>query len=341
MRRFSLLFLFVVFVSVLQAQRPCRDTTVHFADSICEGNTYEWGGRTLDHTGVYYDTLQRVGTTCDSVSVLHLFVLQEIYIDYILVPKCHHETGYELFVGAQGRYVTWYSDPPDPHFRYIQPYRLVYINPSVPTVYTTIVDYSATPSCPQQSSITVNPIQTVQADLYYSPTVLDNDHTELTLHDGSRGNHNAPYGGWAGRNWYINGERLATQAPDLKLTLPYPYPDTVSVLMESFTPTCLDSAMAIIPFNKRQVYIPNVFTPDAESDNLFLPVIQNLADYHLYIYNRQGHLLFDTPDPTLPWDGTAKGTPCPQGVYNYRLRYSHSHSPTEFFTLTGTVLLLR
>ena len=324
-----------------EAQRPCRDTTVHFSDTICEGETYTWGGRTLDHTGIFYDTLQRVDASCDSVSILHLFVLSWPRFDHILLPICRGETGYEIYAGSTASYFTWSSDPPDPAFRILQPNFHVFVNPTVPTVYHITADYGATPTCPQQFDVSVNPLQPVQASLHVAPTSLDNDHTELMLHDNSLGNHEAPYGGWAGRNWYVDGERLANQQPDLTLTIAFPYPDTVTVFMEAFTPTCLDSAIVHIPFNKNQTYIPNVFVPGAEANNRFLPIIQNLDHYQLYIYNRQGRLLFATADPTQAWDGTSGASPCPQGVYNYRIRYSHSHSPTEYHTLSGSLLLLR
>ena len=52
------------------AQRPCNDTTVLILDSICEGDTLHYRGRALDHSGIYYDTIPRTDTICDSIIIL-------------------------------------------------------------------------------------------------------------------------------------------------------------------------------------------------------------------------------------------------------------------------------
>lgn len=324
------------------AQRPCRDTVVHFSDSVCEGVTYHWGGRDLTYSGVFYDTLTRASGSCDSISILHLIVLPDIDLEIFRVPICKGTTGYQLIASFRGFHQQWQSDPPDPTFSFYQIPNRAFVNPSEPTTYTVFADYAATPTCPDTASITINPIQPVKAALTVTPAFLNYDHAALFLHDGSTGNRTAPYGGWNGRNWFVNGERLTDiWQPDITLDLNVPYPDTVRILMQAYSPSCVDTVSAIVPFNKDLIAIPNVFTPEADENNRFLPLIQNVAYYHIYIYNRYGRLVFDTTDPTLPWDGTHDGIPQPQGAYNYRIVYSHIYSPSERHTRSGTVTLLR
>ncbi len=61
-----------------------------------------------------------------------------------------------------------------------------------------------------------------------------------------------------------------------------------------------------------EVYIPNAFVPDHDGRNdIFRPVIQNNAEvkeYRMQIYNRQGHLLFESLSIDIGWDGTHLGT---------------------------------
>ena len=323
------------------AQRPCRDTTVHFSDSVCQGTPYYWAGRELTYTGVFYDTLTRAHDTCDSVSILHLFVLEPIDPRIYSSPICQGETGYSLITSYSSPFLRWSSSPPDPHFRLGPSPNRAYCNPSQPTVYKLYADYADTLTCPDSTSLTVNPLQPVQVSLTATPAAVDYDHPTVTLHDGSTGNRSTPYGGWAGRNWYINGEYINRWQPDISVDISDPYPDTLFITMIAFTPTCYDSAKAVIPFLKDLIAIPNIFRPDAEENNRFLPYIQNVGDYHLYIYNRMGRLVFETADPNEPWDGTREGTPLPQGTYNYRITYSHSYTPTEHRTRAGTVTLLR
>lgn len=79
-------------------------------------------------------------------------------------------------------------------------------------------------------------------------------------------------------------------------------------------------------------------------------IIKGLAYYmgkcveildRLEIFNREGLLVFSTTDYTIPWDGTHNGTPCPQGAYIYKFRFTYTHQPHNWHTLVGSVLLLR
>ena len=338
--------IYIVLVFVLQgipveAQQPCRDTIVHFSDSICEGEVYRWGGRELTWSGVFYDTLSRALDTCDSVSILHLIVLPSIDLELISIPICRGVTGFQLHSSFRGRHQQWSAAPPDATF-ILRESNDAFANPSQPTTYNVHADYGGMPPrCPDSATITVNPLQTVKAGLTVSPPFLDYDHARLTLHDASIGNRYAPYGGWAGRNWYVDGQRLDYWQPDILFDLTEPYPDSVSILMQAYTPHCLDTAIAVVPFNKDLIAIPNVFAPQSEEAARFHPIIQNVGSYHLYIYNRQGRLLFQTDNPETSWDGSVNGEPQPQGAYNYRIIYSHSYAPSELHTLAGSVTLLR
>ena len=314
---------------------------VHFSDSICEGESYSWAGRELTWSGVFYDTLTRANDTCDSVSILHLIVLPEIDFEIAYFSECQGEVGFRFISSFRGNYQRWSANPPDSSFRFLYEPNYAFANPAQPTTYTVNADYSATPRCPGSASITVSPIQPVEARLTVTPASLDYDHTVITLHDGSIGNREAPYGGMYGRNWHLNGERFPSWSPDLTLGLTDPYPDSLRIRLVAYSPTCSDSAVAVVPFNKDLIAIPNIFCPDAETGNRFLPLIQDVGSYHLYLYNRLGRLVFETDDPTVPWDGTSQGSPQPQGTYNYRIVYSFTHSPAERHTRSGSVTLVR
>lgn len=91
-----------------------------------------------------------------------------------------------------------------------------------------------------------------------------------------------------------------------------------------------------------QFFVPNVFTPNADTLNsIFIPIgcPHNLESYNLSIYNRWGELIFNTSDRNLGWDGKFRGMPCIEGVYlylvNYKARFGHDE------LLDGTVTLLR
>ena len=105
---------------------------------------------------------------------------------------------------------------------------------------------------------------------------------------------------------------------------------------------CRDSSVFLIkvlPIST--VFIPNTFTPDGNKfNNTFRPVVYDVLNYELKIYNRWGELLFETTDTKASWDGTYKGQMCQDGIYTYTLKYSDIQTE-ELITKTGHVNLLR
>jgi len=63
-------------------------------------------------------------------------------------------------------------------------------------------------------------------------------------------------------------------------------------------------------------YIPNTFTPNGDEFNqTFKPLFSNSIDpynYSFYIYNRWGHVIFETHDIEKGWDGSYQNN-----IYNY------------------------
>ncbi len=60
------------------------------------------------------------------------------------------------------------------------------------------------------------------------------------------------------------------------------------------------------------LYVPNSFTPNGDGLNdLFYPVISfvDVREYHFWINDRRGEIVFETNDPNAKWDGTAEGEP--------------------------------
>ena len=89
------------------------------------------------------------------------------------------------------------------------------------------------------------------------------------------------------------------------------------------------------------VWVPNVFTPDAESNNRFgCQTSLDVVSFELTIYNRSGLLVWKSDDINHLWDGSRDGQPLPQGayVYYYRLKTSVNN---RVYTGAGTVTLLR
>lgn len=95
------------------------------------------------------------------------------------------------------------------------------------------------------------------------------------------------------------------------------------------------------------VYVPNVFTPENQDNNLFFPFgteqhIRMVDNF--YIFDRWGNRIFSNAgflpnDPSAGWDGTILGVDAVAGVYAYIMEIVYSDGSTEL--LTGDVTLIR
>ena len=71
-----------------------------------------------------------------------------------------------------------------------------------------------------------------------------------------------------------------------------------------------------------QVYLPTIFTPGAQTNNLMTVKGINFDQYDLKIFSRWGEIIFQTNDINDYWDGVWLNEPMPVGVYNWTVRYT-------------------
>ncbi len=90
------------------------------------------------------------------------------------------------------------------------------------------------------------------------------------------------------------------------------------------------------------IFVPNAIYIDGVN-NTWIPVV-NLMDftnYHVYIYNRTNHLVFESSDKYEPWDGTylENSKLVPLGVYIYFVEFRNGRG--DFFRKQGHVTVIR
>jgi len=91
-------------------------------------------------------------------------------------------------------------------------------------------------------------------------------------------------------------------------------------------------------------FAPDAFSPNGDglNDVFELKYDCDGLSFHIAIYNRWGELVYEHNENQPFWDGTSNGTPVPQGVYVYHLRYS---GPTAQGTINqeerGTIRVIR
>ena len=88
------------------------------------------------------------------------------------------------------------------------------------------------------------------------------------------------------------------------------------------------------------VWVPNIFTPDRDNNNRFLPKTMFVKDkeYTMRIYNRFGLLVFETNDINEAWDGRYKGKVVPAASYVYIIQYLGDDNYSNIIKGTVTVL---
>jgi gliding motility-associated-like protein len=80
----------------------------------------------------------------------------------------------------------------------------------------------------------------------------------------------------------------------------------------------IGEAEFIIEITTSKLRMPNAFTPNGDGRNdTYKPMThESLVEFHAYIYNRYGQLLYDWTNPDAEgWDGTYRGKPVKEGVY--------------------------
>ncbi len=125
--------------------------------------------------------------------------------------------------------------------------------------------------------------------------------------------------------------------------------ETITVSAEAIGGVgCSDAdAMRIIVKVFRDVYIPNIFTPNDDGLNdVFLPETGRRVTQvnNMQIFDRWGALLFEsrnfmTGDTNFGWDGTFRGEEMNPGSYVYKVEVTYDNGTTEL--LHGSVTLVR
>jgi gliding motility-associated-like protein len=120
-----------------------------------------------------------------------------------------------------------------------------------------------------------------------------------------------------------------------------PFVTTTYTITVSDTNQCEVSAATTVLVNDSiKIYIPNIFSPNADGINdVFLFYANAVKNVYYTIYNRWGEKVFESRDITVGWDGTYKGKLAPEGVYTYYIQFTFLNFTQE--KRKGSVTLVR
>jgi gliding motility-associated-like protein len=74
-----------------------------------------------------------------------------------------------------------------------------------------------------------------------------------------------------------------------------------------------------ISISESQLECPNIFSPGStpEVNDVWKVSYKSLVEFHCWIFNRWGNLVYEYTDPAGGWDGTYRGQLVDTGVYYY------------------------
>lgn len=291
--------------------------------TIVAGDTLRFGDTLITLAGEYRFTYT-AANGCDSVVVLEVGY-EQVSFRASADGIC---PGDSVVLEATGpSSFRWAATPHDPSLDRQQGRNPIVVYPRTTTVYS-LIDANGNTIASHTVGVEPPPALCIEG----VPPYIDFDHPVIIMHDCSEGRQRT--------SWDFDDGAHFTGAR-MRRIVPYPLPDSVRVTMTSCNRygCCADTTF-VLPTCTLSVWFPNVFTPDAESNNRFGCVTTHeVAEWEMDIYNRWGLLVWSTKDINQPWDGTKDGKPVKQEAYVYRWRLKDIHG--NVLSGIGTVTLLR
>lgn len=199
-----------------------------------------------------------------------------------------------------------------------------YAQPNVTTVYTVMVSQDGNCVRTATVQVKVNPLPDVNA----GEDMIINLDEPMYLN-----------GSGTGTLKWISGEEILCK--DCPVTQIMPKNSGCYKLQAVSPEGCVRVDEVCVEVTKdHNIYIPTVFTPNADGKNdVFLVYGTGLNKVEMIIFDRWGEKLYTSQDQLKGWDGTFKGSEAKQDVYTYLINYTSLDGKKH--TKTGHVTLLK
>ncbi len=160
-------------------------------------------------------------------------------------------------------------------------------------------------------AVVVNPSPV--ADFVVTPEETDVFTPEFEVQDASQG----------AIDWYYtfpDGDTLFFRSGAFRVDRSGFLPITQHVINEYSCPDTAVQTVFIEPITT--IYAPNAFSPNGDLVNdVWKPVVRDVEEYELFVFNRWGNVIFNTANVEMGWDGTYQSKESPVDAYTFKIVY--------------------
>lgn len=304
-----------------------------YIDTVCSGEQLTYRGNRYP-AGQHSVTIP--GTNgCDSIVALQVVARQPLSLSIEEFHSCelaHYQvTGTVNSSNANNVITVWTARPSDPDVETQRDNLEISVNPTQATEYTLTAGYGPSRLCSVSQSITLTPLNLPIADITFTPPFLTCDDLAWTATSASQNAESV--------TWYVND--IETSVEDVITGSAECDDDSVRISLVAVNGICNDVHDTVIYVRKSQIWFPNVFTPNLNINKTFNAFGHGIVEYELYVYTREGLLVFHSTSLEDSWKGDHNGTECPRAAYTYIARYRTEIEPEVWHKQIGTVILLR
>ncbi len=217
-------------------------------------------------------------------------------------------------VATGGLTYLWSSSPVDPSLGGHATQSSLVVSPHATTTYTVVVTDANL--CTNSASIVLIVSPTPVANFVANPSVASSFNPVINFIDNSSG---TPI------TWLWNmGDGTTYNISSFSHTYPSEGQYLVTLLVEN-SYGCADSTSGWVYVQPDfSFWVPSAFTPNNDdiNDNFFVSFVgvsTNPEDYHIYIFDRWGKIVYESDNIYEYWDGKINGSKAPEGAYSYKI----------------------